>query len=177
MRHEAWTSIKPDGTIDEAELARPAQTTEPTVWQVTIPLFGNGGGRQTMAVHLLHDTARRCPRHRFWALTSQLKTLPEIGWPENVTLAVGPLKTQAEVDEAIPALLEVEVARREVVLAPTEPIDVSDYLDCGYESGGPQGWIDLPSLDAVRVRGGEMQHVNLLRAQCKRVGVEFVEEP
>ncbi len=122
MNTRVWTPIT---EADDAELFRPAETTEPTTWEVAIPPFGK---RQAQVVTAVWGFAYGCPEHRFWALAPQLKTLPEEGWPANVTLAVGPLRTQAEADEAIPALLAVKAARREVVFVPTEKIDLAKWL-------------------------------------------------
>lgn len=202
---ETWNPIRPDGTIDEAELRRPVETPEPTKWEVAIPAFG---ARQSAVVIEILWAARLCPRHRFWVLTAQLKTLPE-EWPENVTLAVGPLHTQAEADAAIPALLAVKAARREVVFAPTEAIDLAPYWspraadicmlgatfirvtdfkwsdhgallcpECGHPGEAvDMGLSDGGSIHAVRVRGGAPEYVASLREQCRSAGVKFVEEP
>lgn len=188
---QAWTPIKPDGTIDEMELRRPTLTLEPTCWEVAIPTFG---ARQSAMVCALFVAARDHHRHRFWALTSQLKTLPEIEWPENITLAVGPLRTQVEVGEAILALLAVRATRREAVFEPMESLRLwclatwttCPYCgrrgmavrgECGPLDGMPAHVSDLvPTLDAVRVHGGDPEHVASLREQCKAAGVEFIEE-
>ena len=137
-----------------------------------------------------------CPEHRFWALAPQLKTLPEEGWPANVTLAVGPLRTQAEADEAIPALLAVQAARHEAVFAPTEAIWLHEGIEswcekCDWATGegdnaieghlcpacGEEDSQEVPrQLHAVRVRGGVPEHIASLREQCEAAGVEFIEE-
>ena len=192
MKQAVWTPITAAGEVDDAELHRPADTAEPTTWEVAIPLFGE---RQAQVLTAVWGFALGCPQHRFWALTPQLKTLPEEGWPANVTLAVGPLRTQAEADEAIPALLAVKAARREVVFAPEELIrlreGVESSCDCGWVSSdgdnaleahlcpacGEEDPQEVPrQLHAVRVRGGVPEHVASLREQCKAAGVEFVEE-
>lgn len=190
MNTRVWTPIT---EADDAELFRPAETTEPTTWEVAIPPFGK---RQAHVVVAVWGTAHGCPEHHFWALTPQLKTLPEEGWPDNVTLAVGPLRTQAEADEAIPALLAVKAARREVVFAPTEAIRLREGVEswcnkCGWCSCegdnaleahlcpacGEEDPQEVPrQLHAVRVRGGVPEHVASLREQCKWAGVEFIEE-
>ena len=114
---------------------------------------------------------------------------------KNVTLAVGPLRTQAEADEAIPALLAVKAARHEAVFAPEELIrlreGVESSCDCGWVSSdgdnaleahlcpacGEEDPQEVPrQLHAVRVRGGVPEHVASLREQCEAAGVEFVEE-
>ena len=192
MQTKTWTPITATGEIDEAELRRPAETAEPTTWQIAIPPFGE---RQAQVLTAVWGFAFGCPEHRFCALAPQLKTLPEEGWPANVTLAVGPLRTQAEADEAIPALLAVKAARREVVFAPEELIrlreGVESSCDCGWVSSdgdnaleahlcpacGEEDPQEVPrQLHAVRVRGGVPEHVASLREQCKAAGVEFVEE-
>ena len=192
MKQAVWTPITAAGEVDDAELHRPADTAEPTTWEVAIPLFGE---RQAQVLTAVWGFALGCPQHRFWALTPQLKTLPEEGWPANVTLAVGPLRTQAEADEAIPALLAVKAARHEAVFAPEELIrlreGVESSCDCGWVSSdgdnaleahlcpacGEEDPQEVPrQLHAVRVRGGAPEHVASLREQCEAAGVEFVEE-
>ena len=192
MKQAVWTPITAAGEVDDAELHRPADTAEPTTWEVAIPPFGE---RQAQVLTAVWGFALGCPQHRFWALTPQLKTLPEEGWPANVTLAVGPLRTQAEADEAIPALLAVKAARHEAVFAPEELIrlreGVESSCDCGWVSSdgdnaleahlcpacGEEDPQEVPrQLHAVRVRGGVPEHVASLREQCKAAGVEFVEE-
>lgn len=192
MKQAVWTPITAAGEVDDAELHRPADTAEPTTWEVAIPPFGN---RQAQALVAVWGLALGCPQHRFWALAPQFKTLPEEGWPDNVTLAVGPLRTQAEADEAIPALLGVKAARREAVFAPTELIrlreGVESSCDCGWVSSdgdnaleahlcpacGEEDSQEVPrQLHAVRVRGGVPEHIASLREQCEAAGVEFIEE-
>jgi hypothetical protein len=164
MNTRVWTPIT---EADDAEFFRPADTEEPTTWEVAVPLFGK---RQAQVLTAVWGLALGCPQHRFWALASQLKTLPEEGWPANVTLAVGPLRTQAEADEAIPALLAVKAARREVVFAPTEKIDLATWLgdrfcmNCerGVFSGemadppaDTSSWVDPECPGACPACGGE----------------------
>jgi protein gp37 len=74
-------------------------------------------------------------------------------WPlSNVWLGVS-VEDQATADERIPVLLDTPAAIRFVSYEPAlGPVDFSSYLDCGYESGGPQGWI--APLDWIIV-GGE----------------------
>lgn len=36
MNRQTWTPIRPDGSIDEAELRRPADTAEPTTWEAAL---------------------------------------------------------------------------------------------------------------------------------------------
>ena len=105
MKQAVWTPITAAGEVDDAELHRPADTAEPTTWEVAIPPFGE---RQAQVLTAVWGLALGCPQHRFWALAPQFKTLPEEGWPDNVTLAVGPLRTQAEADERVYAA-EVEL--------------------------------------------------------------------
>ena len=189
MKQAVWIPIV---ETDDDDFFRPADTEEPTTWEVAIPPFGE---RQAQVLTAVWGFALGCPQHRFWALTPQLKTLPEEGWPANVTLAVGPLRTQAEADEAIPALLAVKAARHEAVFAPEELIrlreGVESSCDCGWVSSdgdnaleahlcpacGEEDPQEVPrQLHAVRVRGGVPEHVASLREQCKAAGVEFVEE-
>ena len=105
------------------------------------------------------------------------KRLLVVADTESDTATAGPITTQTEADRMLPALLKQRSARFEAVFAPTEAIDISDYLDRGHESGGPQGWIDSPSLDAVRVRGGATpMHpawVRKLQQAAKMAGVPF----
>lgn len=196
MQTKSWIPLTDAFDASYPESMGPLHTAEPTTWEVTIPPFG---ARQSMTVRAIVYAAHRCPEHRFRALTPQLKTLPEEGWPANVTLAVGPLRTQAEADEAIPALLAVKAARREVVFAPTEAIDLDPAhcqhcfhrgneepgeaddgtpwcMNCDSEMGF--GWFfgGVPEPDVVRVRGGAPEHIASLREQCEAAGVEFVEE-
>lgn len=194
MKQAVWTPITAAGEVDDAELHRPADTAEPTTWEVAIPPFGE---RQAQVLTAVWGFALGCPQHRFWALTPQLKTLPEEGWPDNVTLAVGPLRTQAEADAAIPALLAIQAARREAVFAPTEAIGrLHDGIEswcnkCGWCSCEGDNALEahlcpaceeddsqeVPrQLHVVRVRGGAPEHVASLREQCEAAGVEFVEE-
>ena len=193
MKQAVWTPITAAGEVDDAELHRPADTAEPTTWEVAIPPFGE---RQAQVLTAVWGLALGCPQHRFWALAPQFKTLPEEGWPANVTLAVGPLRTQAEADEAIPALLAVKAARREVVFAPEEAIWLHEGIEswcekCDWASSdgdnalethlcpacGEEDPQEVPrQLHAVRVRGGSPEHIASLRAQCKAAGVEFTEE-
>ena len=103
-------------------------------------------------------------------------------WPlPNVWLGVS-CEDQPRADERIPLLLKCPAAVRWVSAEPLlGPVDLSNYLDCGYESGGPQGWIDLPSVDWV-VGGGESGHdarpcalewlVGLAR-QCKAAATSY----
>jgi hypothetical protein len=190
MNTRVWTPIT---EADDAEFFRPADTEEPTTWEVAIPPFGK---RQAQVVTAVWGFAYGCPEHRFWALAPQLKTLPEEGWPANVTLAVGPITTQAEADEAIPALLAVKAARHEAVFAPTEAIWLHEGIEswcekCDWATGEGDNAIEghlcpacvetdpqeVPrQLSVVRVRGGAPEHVASLREQCEAAGVEFVEE-
>ena len=189
MKQAVWIPIV---ETDDDDFFRPADTEEPTTWEVAIPPFGE---RQAQVLTAVWGLALGCPQHRFWALAPQFKTLPEEGWPDNVTLAVGPLRTQAEADEAIPALLAVKAARHEAVFAPEELIrlreGVESSCDCGWVSSdgdnaleahlcpacGEEDPQEVPrQLHAVRVRGGVPEHVASLREQCKAAGVEFVEE-
>jgi hypothetical protein len=190
MNTRVWTPIT---EADDAEFFRPADTEEPTTWEVAIPPFGK---RQAQVVTAVWGFAYGCPEHHFWALTPQLKTLPEEGWPANVTLAVGPLRTQAEADEAIPALLAVKAARREVVFAPEELIRLREGIEswcekCDWATGEGDNALDghlcpacgetdpqeVPrQLSAICVRGGAPEHIASLREQCEAAGVEFIEE-
>lgn len=205
MSTRVWNPMHDDGSLNESELATPTNTEAPTTWEV--PLFYNGSGTGDLAavfgVMAGNDRHRfRVLVQRVGVLSQWFSWVESVehvdpvsvceieaanrtdvdqlapSWPiPNVTLVLPVIRTQAEADKAIPSLLAVKAARREVVLAPTEALDVSDYMDRGYESGGPQGWIDLPSLDAIRVRGGDTpmhpEWVRALRAQAKAAGVEF----
>lgn len=74
--------------------------------------------------------------------------------PPNLWLGVS-AENQDRADERIPILLDIPAVVRWVSAEPLlGPIDFEDHLDCGYESGGPAGWIPRPSLDWVVV-GGE----------------------
>lgn len=170
MNTRVWSPInEATREVDET----PLETANPTVWEVFVPTFGIG---QSGTVHHLLEVARQCQnegsKHRFWVLTAQLKTLPE-EWPENVALAVGPIRTQAEADAAIPALLKVKVSWREVVFAPTEGIDFIGAWGNAWRREGVTAW----PIDTVRVRGGAPEHVASLREQCRSAGAKFVEEP
>lgn len=76
-------------------------------------------------------------------------------WPlPNVWLGVS-VEDQRTADERIPVLLELPAALRFVSYEPAlGPVDFDRWLDCGYESGGEQGWVEEPSVDWIIV-GGE----------------------
>ena len=104
----------------------------------------------------------------------------DASWPlPNVWLGVS-CERQEEADERIPFLLRCPAAIRWVSAEPLlGPVNLSDYMDRGYESGGPQGWIDLPGLDWI-VWGGESGHgarpcdVEWIRdgvRQCRKAGI------
>lgn len=187
MQRETWTPVNPDGSLDPDELRRPAETAEPTTWEVAIPPVGQP--RIDALVYGL-KSATRHERHRF-TLTFQPydSLLPETAdLPGNVAIAVGPIRTQAEADEALPALLAVKAARREAVFAPRERVDLTrtGALGCSCEdeercSGTCAFYrraIDKTKrVDAVRVRGGEEPlhpaHVRALRDQAVTAGVPF----
>lgn len=162
MKRQIWTPIRADGSLDEAESARPATTVDPTLWEVAVP------ARYTeprfLVLHAVAALSLRYPQHTYRVV---LPVDFELGLSlfehcPNVTVAVGPIHTQAEADRALPALLAVKAARREAVFAPTEEIGVS-----GLAVG----------IHAVRVRGGETpMHpawVRLLCAQAVAAGVRF----
>lgn len=89
---------------------------------------------------------------------------------------------QEEADARIPLLLKCPAAVRWVSAEPLlGSVDLSNYMDRGYESGGPRGWIDLPSVDWV-VGGGEsgygarscdVEWLRSLARQCKYAGVPY----
>lgn len=186
MKRETWKPIREDGSIDEDELRRPADTLEPTTWEVELPPFGQG---QSRVANLIFAAAISHGRHRFWVLTSGTKSLPEWEWSSNITVAVGPIRTQAEADAAIPALFAVKAARREAVFAPMEVISLRGRVwsptpchHCGSRRGdagrGECGPLDklpehapgeIPMIHAIRVRGGATamlpEHVRALHSQ------------
>ncbi len=104
-------------------------------------------------------------------------------WPlPNVWLGVS-AEDQRTGDERIPLLLDTPAAVHWLSAEPLlGPMTVEKYMDRGYESGGPQGWIAEPSLNWVVV-GGESgpdarpmhpDWVRRLRDQCNAAGVPFL---
>jgi hypothetical protein len=203
MKREAWTPILPTGEIDAAELRRPAETAEPTTWEAQwIP----GDGWDAAGDFALLDMARVTranPQHRFifvaadpgkveawrrWSADEDDDNTAVPDFPENVTIAVGPIATQAEADRDLPALLGVKAALREAVFAPREAIDLArtGALGCSCEDedrcSGTCAFYRYAAdktkrLDAVRVRGGETPilpaHVRALQEQAAAAGVPF----
>lgn len=109
-----------------------------------------------------------------------------LSWPlPNVWLGVS-VEDQAAADERIPLLLQTPAAVRWVSAEPLlGPVDLSETLDEeGYESGGPQGWVQTRphGIDWV-VAGGESgtgarpmhpDWARSLRDQCAAAGVPFL---
>lgn len=103
------------------------------------------------------------------------------GFPSNVWCGTT-AENQEYADQRIPALLQVPAAVRFLSCEPLlGPVDVDQWLDCGYESGGPQGWVSEPSINWVIV-GGESgpgarpmhpDWARSLRDQCVAAGVPF----
>jgi protein gp37 len=103
-------------------------------------------------------------------------------WPlPNVWLGVS-VENQVCADERILHLLKTPAAVRWLSVEPMiGPVDLDRWLDAGYESGGPAGWIAEPSIDWV-VCGGEsgpgarpfhLQWGIDLMGQCADAGVPF----
>ncbi len=188
MSRRTWTPINPDGSVNEAELGLPWDTAEPTTWEAIAPKVGNG---YSAFIAGALRRAELCPRHRFWLLFGG--RLPVSPFPENVTIAAGPIASQAEADRVLPALLAVKAARREAVFAPREVIDLEAFLwgaapdtASRFENGhlrrsGAGGQMvtarPLNAIHAVRVRGDHApmlpDHVRLLRDQAAAAGVPF----
>lgn len=116
------------------------------------------------------------------ALTDQLKQ-NKPAWPlPNVWLGTS-VENQAEADERIPHLLSVPARVRFLSCEPLlGPVDLSEWLDAGYESNGPQGWVAEPSGLHWVIAGGESgpgarpMHPSWargLRDQCAAAGVAF----
>jgi|JI10StandDraft_1071094.scaffolds.fasta_scaffold1178817_1 protein gp37 len=190
MKQVLWTPTFDDGSIRNTELDRPTDTDEPTAWEV--PLFHGGATvgdiaavfgimagcpRHTFRV-LVQDVAAMADwfswvegfEHVDPVSVCEIEAANRTdvdqlapSWPlPNVTLVSPIIRTQAEADRVLPALLAVKAARREAVFAPTEVIGVS-----GLAIG----------VHAVRVRGGETpMHpawVRALRDQAVAGGVPF----
>lgn len=200
MKRRMWAPINPDGTVNDAELSRPWDTAEPTMWEAIAPKVGNG---YAAFIAGALRRAELCPHHRFWLLFGG--RMPVSPFPENVTIAAGPIASQAEADRVLPALLAVKAARREAVFAPREAIRLLENCTTGTcklcggdgEITDPAHWahplntgdgedetwcLDCESghiqgVDAVRVRGGDAPlhptWVRLLRDQAKNAGVPF----
>lgn len=180
MRRETWAPICPDGTIDQAELARPFETAESTTWEVTAPPFGRGINRFDEA---MVQTMARCPQHCFCVLFGQ--NIMSGPWPANATVAVGPIHDQIEADALLEILMSVQATRREAVFVPREVIEIeSAFLSGEYaprDHGGVMAEELGPRLDAIRVRGevGPEAHplnvhaVRVLQRQAVDFGVEF----
>lgn len=135
------------------------------------------------------DVMVKCPQHIFIILTKRHKQLAifnEVcGWSAesypNIWLGVS-VEDQKTADERIPILLQVPAAVRVVSIEPMlGEVDLGDYLDCGHETGGAQGWQPDPSLDWVVV-GGETgprarpmhpEWPQAVKNQCVDAGVPF----
>ncbi|KKN78113.1 hypothetical protein LCGC14_0353400 [marine sediment metagenome] len=101
-------------------------------------------------------------------------------WPfSNVHLYVS-VENQYWADKRLPFLMQTPAAVRGVSYEPAlKRVELSDYLDAGYESGGPQGWIPQPSLDHIiiggesgpRARPFDIEWARSTVAQCKVAGV------
>jgi protein gp37 len=128
------------------------------------------------------------PKHIYQVLTKRPERMAEFikvrwphGLPPNIWLGVS-VENQRYADKRIPPLLQTPAAVRFISAEPLlGPVDIDQYLDRGYESGGPQGWVAEPSIDWVIV-GGESgprarpmhpDWVGSLRDQCKAAGVPF----
>lgn len=92
------------------------------------------------------------------------------------------VENQEQAEKRLPILCRIPAAVRFVSAEPLlGPIDISHWLDCGYESGGPAGWIPEPSVDWVicggesgsKARPFEVNFARDLRDQCKAAGVPF----
>ena len=199
MRRVVWSPLLPDGSLDPKEADRPSRTRAPTLWEATAPTFGVSLGRTVRQVWV---QARACPRHVFRLLCTAPKQMPDTQWPPNVVAAVGTLRTQAEVDEAVPALLALPAMQREVVLTPKEAIHLHpEWLQtscpCGWTSSRGDSPLEghlcpacgdedsrevEPIVTAIRVRGGAgttckepmaVAWVHSLRDQAVDAGVDF----
>jgi protein gp37 len=101
--------------------------------------------------------------------------------PENVWIGVSVENNRFR--WRIEELLETPAAIRWISAEPLlGDLDVTPYLDRGYESNGPAGWVSLPSLDWV-VAGAEsgkgfretkLAWARHLRDQCVTAGVPFL---
>lgn len=93
------------------------------------------------------------------------------------------VEDQQRADERIPHLLNVPAKVRFLSCEPLlGPVDLSEWLDPGYETGGPQGWQGTPVGIHWVIAGGESGHgarpmhpawARSLRDQCQAAGVAF----
>lgn len=110
-------------------------------------------------------------RIRLWAL---IKSTPELdwllltkrparmalwarehGWPANAWAGAS-IEDQAAADARLPHLLAVPARVRFVSCEPLlGPVDLEPWLDQGYESNGPAGWMQGPSPIHWIIVGGE----------------------
>lgn len=93
------------------------------------------------------------------------------------------VENQAAADERIPHLLQVPAHVRFLSCEPLlGPVDLSEWLDAGYESNGPRGWVAEPRGLHWVICGGESgpharpmhpQWARSLRGQCQAAGVSY----
>jgi len=87
---------------------------------------------------------------------------------------------QADADVRIPVLLDTPATHRWIIAEPLlGPVDLTDYLEAGRETGGPQGWQPDSAVDWVVV-GAETGHnarpcdpewLRGIVRQCREAGV------
>ena len=105
------------------------------------------------------------------------------GWPENAWAGAS-VEDQTAADERVPYLLKVPARVRFLSCEPLlGPVDLEPWLDQGYESNGPAGWMQGPSPIHWIIVGGESgRHprpmsptwARSLRDQCAAAGVPFL---
>ena len=79
----------------------------------------------------------------------------EHGWPANAWAGAS-VEDQAAADARLPHLLAVPARVRFVSCEPLlGPVDLEPWLDQGYESNGPAGWMQGPSPIHWIIVGGE----------------------
>jgi hypothetical protein len=225
MKQAVWTPMHEDGSLDYSELDQPTDTEEPTTWEV--PLFHGGATvgdiaavfgimagcpRHTFRV-LVQDVAAMADwfswvegfEHVDPVSVCEIEAANQTdvdqlapSWPlPNVTLISPVIRTQAEADKVLPALLAVKAARREAVFAPRELIDLwsvrwgewrcptcgGDGMDGGSVCKHMVAPDDFrPNCHAIRVRGGTGSRciepmstaaVRQLRDMAAIAGIEF----
>lgn len=103
-------------------------------------------------------------------------------WPVNAWIGTS-VEDQAAADERIPHLLKIPARVRFLSMEPLlGKVDLSDWLDPGYESGGPQGWVGTATGIRWVIAGGESGHkarpmhpdwARSIRDQCVAARVSF----
>lgn len=105
------------------------------------------------------------------------------GWPDNAWAGAS-VENQAAADERVPHLLKVPARVRFLSCEPLlGPVDLEPWLDQGYESNGPAGWMQGPSPIHWIIVGGEsgararpmhQEWARSLRARAEAAGAAFL---